>query len=230
MRMTCEELESCCYHRQEDRVADHAPNRQEAGDQPGPEQQRTQEYAPDSERRLADLVGHGVRLGQERPEGCCPARARPSGVLAQGTNIGLVETNSVTVMPELGIKLGFFLNRRMKLSAGYNFIYWSKVARPGDQIDIDVNSSQIPPATLSGAAFPVGQQGVHRLLADLVENLPPSVQGAKRLEEVAAAAPRMYSSFSYSLVPRMMPFCATSLTTWLTSFSGNGMLVISPVP
>ncbi len=76
------------------------------------------------------------------------------GVLAQPTNIGIYDTNSITAIPELGIKLGFFLNRRLKLSAGYNFIYWSKVARPGDQIDTDVNSSQIPPGVLLGAGFP----------------------------------------------------------------------------
>ena len=76
------------------------------------------------------------------------------GVLAQPTNIGLYETNSITAIPELGLKLGYHLNRRLKLSAGYNFIYWSKVARPGDQIDTDINSSQIPPGTLGGAGFP----------------------------------------------------------------------------
>jgi hypothetical protein len=76
------------------------------------------------------------------------------GVLAQPTNIGIYESNGITAIPELGLKLGFFLNRRLKLSAGYNFIYWSKVTRPGDQIDTSVNSSQIPPGTLQGAGFP----------------------------------------------------------------------------
>jgi hypothetical protein len=76
------------------------------------------------------------------------------GVLAQPTNIGIYESNGITAIPELGLKLGFFLNRRLKLSAGYNFIYWSKVARPGDQIDTSINSSQIPPGTLQGAGLP----------------------------------------------------------------------------
>jgi hypothetical protein len=76
------------------------------------------------------------------------------GVLAQPSNSGVFETNSITAIPELGVKVGFFLNRRLKLSAGYNFIYWSKVARPGDQIDTNINSSQIPPNTLNGSSFP----------------------------------------------------------------------------
>ena len=51
--------------RHETRVADQARNRQPSGDQPGPEQQRTQEEGPKSEHCLANLVGHGVRLDQE---------------------------------------------------------------------------------------------------------------------------------------------------------------------
>ena len=47
-----EDLGDAAHH--ENHVADKAANRQEAGDQPGPEQQRTQEQAPDSERCLAD--------------------------------------------------------------------------------------------------------------------------------------------------------------------------------
>jgi hypothetical protein len=79
------------------------------------------------------------------------------GVLVQTSNGGLYQTNSITVIPELGVKLGFHLNRRLKLTAGYNFLYWSKIARPGDQIDIDLNRSQLPqqPATAaSGLGLP----------------------------------------------------------------------------
>jgi hypothetical protein len=76
------------------------------------------------------------------------------GVLAQPSNSGFTEVNSITVMPEFGLTLSYNLNRRIKLSAGYNFLYWSKIARPGDQIDANINSSQVPPATLGGAAFP----------------------------------------------------------------------------
>src|SRR2546429_2942238 len=53
----------------ENRVADQARNRQPPRDQLGPEQQQAQEYRPDSERHLAHLVGRGVRLDQNCPEG-----------------------------------------------------------------------------------------------------------------------------------------------------------------
>src|SRR5579863_990372 len=51
--------------RHEKRVADQTRNRQPSGDQPGPEQQPTQEEGSESEYCLANLVSHGVRLDQE---------------------------------------------------------------------------------------------------------------------------------------------------------------------
>ena len=32
----------------------------------------------------------------------------------------------------------------VRLSVGYNFLYWSSVARPGDQIDRNLDVTQIP--------------------------------------------------------------------------------------
>src|SRR6185312_3016087 len=66
--------------RRENHVADHAPHRQESGDQLGSEQQRTQEYAPEAERHLSELVGRGIRLNRERPESFGPSYARLPGV------------------------------------------------------------------------------------------------------------------------------------------------------
>src|SRR5579859_2985070 len=51
--------------RHETRVANQARNRQPSGDQPGSQQQPTQEEGSASEHCLANLVGHGVRLNQE---------------------------------------------------------------------------------------------------------------------------------------------------------------------
>jgi hypothetical protein len=76
------------------------------------------------------------------------------GVLVQPSNVGPHNTNGVTVIPEFGVKLGFFVNRRLKLSAGYNFMYWSKIMRPGDQIDINMNPSQLPPGPTTGMGLP----------------------------------------------------------------------------
>src|SRR6266550_6200064 len=69
--------------RNENRVAYQARNRQPVRDQLGPEQEQAQEYRPDSERHLAHLVGRGVRLNQNRPEGLRPSL---TSMLGQGND------------------------------------------------------------------------------------------------------------------------------------------------
>ena len=42
-------------------------------------------------------------------------------------------------MPEVDFTVGYQVNERLRLTAGYTFLYWSSVVRPGDQIDTVVN-------------------------------------------------------------------------------------------
>jgi len=73
------------------------------------------------------------------------ARATPAGgLLALQSNIGTYTDRSFGVVPEFGLNLGYQLTPRWRAMAGYNFIYWSNVVRPGDQIDTDVNPNQFP--------------------------------------------------------------------------------------
>jgi hypothetical protein len=67
------------------------------------------------------------------------------GILAQRTNIGDYEADEFAVVPELGVTLGYQLNPCWRVTAGYSFIYWSRVARAGDQIDQDINPDLFPP-------------------------------------------------------------------------------------
>jgi len=76
------------------------------------------------------------------------------GLLALGTNIGEHKLSSFSVIPEASLTLGYNVTPRLQLSAGYTFIYWSGVVRPGDQIDLSVNPSQFPPGPLVGPARP----------------------------------------------------------------------------
>lgn len=76
------------------------------------------------------------------------------GLLALPSNIGDYERDQFTVIPELGVTLGYDLTCNLRATFGYTFIYWSKVARPGDQIDLDVNQSQFSGGTLVGEARP----------------------------------------------------------------------------
>ena len=63
-----------------------------------------------------------------------------TGIYAAPSNIGLYQQDVLAVIPELGATLGYQLTQRIKLTAGYTFIYWSRVVRPGDQMDREINS------------------------------------------------------------------------------------------
>ncbi len=75
------------------------------------------------------------------------------GLLAQRTNSGTFVRNQFGVVPELGATLGYQVTQRMRLTAGYSFIYWSNVVRPGDQIDTTVNPNLLPPENPTQTAF-----------------------------------------------------------------------------
>jgi hypothetical protein len=66
------------------------------------------------------------------------------GLLALSSNIGQYSTDQFAVVPELGLTLGYQLSPHVQLNFGYSFIYWSCVARAGDQIDYKVNPDLIP--------------------------------------------------------------------------------------
>ncbi len=69
---------------------------------------------------------------------------RPGGLLALPSNIGSFSRTSFAVVPEVGGSVGYYVTDRVRLSVGYNFLYWSSVVRPGEQIDRNLNSQQIP--------------------------------------------------------------------------------------
>ena len=64
------------------------------------------------------------------------------GLLALASNVGRYERDHFAMIPELGITLGYDVTCNVRATFGYTFLYWSKVARPGDQIDLDVNITQ----------------------------------------------------------------------------------------
>jgi hypothetical protein len=75
------------------------------------------------------------------------------GFLALPTNIGVREHDEFSTFIELGGKL----NRDFgpwRASLGYSVMLWSTVGRGGDLIDVNVNTSQLPPGPLTGAPVP----------------------------------------------------------------------------
>ena len=76
------------------------------------------------------------------------------GMLALPTNSGTSQETVFTAMPELGLNIGYDLTPRLKATFGYTFLYWSRIARPADQIDTSLNPTQFPAGTLAGYPAP----------------------------------------------------------------------------
>ncbi len=66
----------------------------------------------------------------------------PGGLFAQSTNIGKRNADQFAVLPSLELKLGYEINPRTRVFAGYDLMYWSQVVRPGNQINHNVNLTQ----------------------------------------------------------------------------------------
>lgn len=73
-----------------------------------------------------------------------PATTDVGALLAQTTNIGAYEDSDFATVSELGLVLGYDITNRLRATFGYTLIYWSRVARPGDQIDRVLNPSYFP--------------------------------------------------------------------------------------
>jgi hypothetical protein len=80
------------------------------------------------------------------------------GILALPSNIGHFSRDRFSVVPAVGVNLGYQVTQHLRAFIGYTFLYWSDVIRPGQQIDRVINPTQIPstlgPGTLVGPARP----------------------------------------------------------------------------
>lgn len=104
-------------------------------------------------RQRVNINGQTVAQAPTDPT---PPDPVPGGLLAQRTNIGRYERDELSVLPEINATLGFHLTNNLRLTVGYTFIYWSRVVRPGDQIDQVVNTANVPRG-LAGALPAVTQ-------------------------------------------------------------------------
>ena len=77
------------------------------------------------------------------------------GPLGGAANSGQFSQNEFAVVPEFGIKFVYAVNECFDLTAGYNYIYWSRMAQAGNQIDPQLDD---PP---SAFVFRSGSYWVH---------------------------------------------------------------------
>jgi hypothetical protein len=76
------------------------------------------------------------------------------GLLTQTSNLGTHRDGYVSSAWELGLKLRRRLTTNTALTLGYSWFLLSDIERAGEQIDLGVNVTQIPPGNLVGAARP----------------------------------------------------------------------------
>ncbi len=79
-----------------------------------------------------------------------PSATSTGGLLALTSNFGSHSRHTATAVPEVGLNLGYQLTQSIRLRAGYSFLWFPSAVRPGDQIDLMVNSNLIPPPNPAG--------------------------------------------------------------------------------
>ncbi len=77
------------------------------------------------------------------------------GLLAQPGNSGRSNGTDWTIIPEAAVNLRWDVNSHVRLTAGYTFLWWNDVLRPGDQIDTVVNRTGLSGGTVTGENRPI---------------------------------------------------------------------------
>ncbi|MEO6786802.1 MAG: BBP7 family outer membrane beta-barrel protein [Chthoniobacteraceae bacterium] len=68
--------------------------------------------------------------------------AGSEGVFAQPANSGRTYSSRFAVVPDAQIKIGYAITPRLRATIGYDFLYYSSVLRPGDQINRNIPKGQ----------------------------------------------------------------------------------------
>jgi Putative beta barrel porin-7 (BBP7) len=95
-----------------------------------------------------------------RSFGSTSAFSPSTGIFAQPTNSGTFVQNHFAVAGDVDVRVGVNVLRCMRVFVGYEFLGLSSVVRPGNQMDRNINTTQVGPApggassTLTGQASP----------------------------------------------------------------------------
>jgi hypothetical protein len=77
-------------------------------------------------------------------------RTSPGGLLALASNSVHTSRDVFSFIPEGNVNVGYQFGKHVRVYAGYTFIYWDDVLRPGQQLDRTVNPTQIPTSLAFG--------------------------------------------------------------------------------
>ncbi len=73
-----------------------------------------------------------------------PTVSVPGGLLTGSGNLGRFTHDETTYLPEVNMKVSYYLRPHIQLTAGYDLLYMPNVIRATDQIDHRVSGSQLP--------------------------------------------------------------------------------------
>jgi hypothetical protein len=91
--------------------------------------------------QVLDIAGF-----QERTRPGQPRETFTGGLLAAGPNLGKFTRDRFSVVPEATLNVGYWVTPGFRAYVGYNYLFWSNVLRPGEQIDRTVDLTFVPNA------------------------------------------------------------------------------------
>jgi Putative beta barrel porin-7 (BBP7) len=97
-------------------------------------------------------INGSARITQ--PDGTVVAAANRA-LLVQPSNAGLFRRNAFSFVPEFSAKTAYAFNDHVRLGVGYDFLGWSHILRPSDQVDTTVNIQPLQPIGQVGLARPL---------------------------------------------------------------------------
>ncbi|HKB40566.1 MAG TPA: BBP7 family outer membrane beta-barrel protein, partial [Gemmataceae bacterium] len=68
----------------------------------------------------------------------------PGGLLVLPSNSVRRANDTFSILPEGSVEVGLQVSKRVSVSLGYSFLYWTRVVRPGDQLNQTVTPTQLP--------------------------------------------------------------------------------------
>jgi Putative beta barrel porin-7 (BBP7) len=112
----------------------------------------TAKLALGDSHQTVDIQGSSTQTGPGGING-----SFPGGFFTQPSNMGRFGSNQFAFIPSVELKAYMLLTSQLRAFVGYDFLYWTQVVRPGNQIDHNVNFSQsavFGNGVLSGPASP----------------------------------------------------------------------------
>lgn len=80
-----------------------------------------------------------------------PPVVEQGGILALPSNMGTYRRDRFAVIPEVALNVRYQLTRSWRVNVGYTFMYLQRIVRPGNNVDLQIDTDQIPPPISTGA-------------------------------------------------------------------------------